>query len=109
MLGVKAMCLKEERVRRRDLAEEFIEECEKDLKDLMDDEERDINTLMNDMPLDGLGLRVEHLNSENQYQSQNPPKGIHSRKKKKNLGSECACASNLFTHTPFSSPVKNGS
>lgn len=64
MLGVKVKGLMERRERRRNHARGIIEKCEKDLQELMKDEDKDINVLMDDEPLNGLGLHIEQLNND---------------------------------------------
>lgn len=64
MLGVKAKGLMERRERRRNHARGIIEKCKKDLQELIKDEDKDINVLMDDEPLNGLGLQIEQLNND---------------------------------------------
>lgn len=56
--------MKERRERKRDHARKTIEKCDKDLQEVMMVEQIDISVLMDDVPLDGLGLPIEHFNND---------------------------------------------
>lgn len=51
------------RERRRERVRRIIEKCEKDLDKVKKEKQMDINELKGDIPLTGLGLQIEQLNS----------------------------------------------